>query len=352
MRKSAVTLLTLLVVLAVGISCNSMRSDQDISTDIKAKLFSDSQLKTSGVDLAVKDGQVTLTGAVPNDSARLSAFKLASDTPGVKKVMDQMTVQTAEAPPAPPVPEEKPARVRSAARKLKHRNLSPFPPSAPSADQPPASQSGPPAPATPPAPPVAETPQDPPPPPPPQPRTVEIPVGTEISVRLIDSVDTEVNHAGESFHASLATPIVVDGEVVVPANADVYVRLATLRSAGRVSGQSEVALELLRLQFQGKTYRLISDQYDQKGTSRGKRTAAAAGGGSALGAIIGAAAGGGKGAAIGAVIGAAGGTGAMASQKGKQIKLPAETKLDFKLEQPVEITYLPGKTEGTGRRKP
>ena len=188
-------------------------------------------------------------------------------------------------------------------------------------------------------------------PPPPQPRHVEIPAGTSVIIRTIDPIDSEINHTGEIFHASLDAPLVVDGEVVVPSGSDVYIKLVQARSAGHMSGRSELALELVRLQFQGKSYTLASNEYQQVGTSRGKRTAATIGGGAAIGAAIGAIAGGGKGAAIGAGVGAASGTAVQAVTKGKQIRIPAETRLDFRLENPIEISYFPDKNRSHHERQ-
>lgn len=169
---------------------------------------------------------------------------------------------------------------------------------------------------------------------------------------MIDSVDSEVNHPGEIFKASLDAPIVVDNEIVVPAGADVYAKLVDARSAGHMTGRSELKLELVRMEFQGKSYPLVSSEYAQAGASRGKRTAATVGGGAVLGTLIGAIAGGGKGAAIGAAAGAGAGTVAQAATKGQQIKIPSETKLDFRLEQPVEVSYFPEKNQTPSRRKP
>jgi outer membrane lipoprotein SlyB len=110
-----------------------------------------------------------------------------------------------------------------------------------------------------------------------------------------------------------------------------------------MTGKSELRLELVRLDFQGKSYPLVSSTYEQAGSSRGKRTAATVGGGAALGALIGAIAGGGKGAAIGAGVGGAGGAVYQGATKGQQVKIPSETKLDFRLEQPCTLTYMPRK---------
>jgi hypothetical protein len=327
MRKSAILLVALMVVLGLAAGCSKTRSDQAITTDIQAKMFSDPQLKTANISVDTKKGEVTLSGEVPSDAARYAAFKLASDTPGVAKVNDHLTVKMAEAPAPPPQPE--PAPAPAPARKLTKRSTKASAheaaPLAPAA-----------APETTAAAPAA-------PPPPPQPKQVEIPAGTTVSVRMIDSVDSEINHSGEVFHASLDAPIVVDNDVVVPAGTDMYVKLVDARSAGRMTGRSELRLELIRMQFQGKSYVLSSSDYQLAGTSRGKRTAAMTGGGAVVGAAIGAIAGGGKGAAIGAGVGAATGAGATAATKGKQVKIPSETKLDFRLEQPVEVSYFPEK---------
>jgi len=328
MRKSAISLV--MVVLAIGLAagCSRGRSDQDITTDVKAKMFSDPQLKGANLEVAAKNGEVTLGGEVPNDAARYQAFKLATETPGVTKVNDRMSVKIAEAPPAPlseakPEPLPAPAPARKLTRKTSAAPLR-------EAATPPAAE------------PVAAAPA---PPPPPQPKHVEIPAGTSVVVRMIDAIDSETNHTGEIFRASLDSPLVVDNEIVVPTGTDVYVKLVEARSAGHITGRSELRLELVRMQFQGKSYVLASSEYEQVGTSRGKRSAETIGGGAAIGAAIGAIAGGGKGAAIGAGVGAGSGTAIQVLTKGKQIKIPSETKLDFKLEQPVEVSYFPEKNK-------
>ncbi len=334
MRRSAMLLLVLVLALGLAAGCSRARSDQQVATDIKAKMFSDPQLKGASLDVTAKSGEVTLTGEVPNDAARYLAFKIASETPGVIKVNDRMGVKLAEAPALPesrsdPPPQPAPARKfirRTLVTPL--RQEAPPPPPTPVSAQSPAAAPAPPAPPT-----------------PPQPKQVEIPARTSVTIRMIDSVDSEVNHTGEIFRASLDAPLVVDNEIVVPAGTDVYVKLVDARSAGRLSGRSELRLELVRMEFQGKSYTLSSSEYQQVGTSRGKRTAATIGGGAAIGAVIGAIAGGGKGAAIGAGVGAASGTAIQVLTHGKQVRIPSETKLEFRLEQPVEVSYFPEKNK-------
>jgi hypothetical protein len=160
---------------------------------------------------------------------------------------------------------------------------------------------------------------------------------------MIDGVDSATNHAGDMFHATLDAPIVVDDQIVVPAGTDMFVKLTTAKSAGHMTGQSTLVLELVRMDFQGKTYTLASGDFQQTGASRGKRTAETVGGGAVLGTLLGAVIGGGKGAAIGAAAGAGAGGVAQGVTKGQQIQIPSETKLDFSLEQPVEVSYFPEK---------
>jgi hypothetical protein len=164
---------------------------------------------------------------------------------------------------------------------------------------------------------------------------------------MIDGVDSSVNRAGEMFHASLRSPIVVDNQVVVPAGTDAYVKLVSAKSAGHMTGQSSLALELVRMEFQGKSYALATNGYTQTGSSRGKRTAETVGGGAVLGTLLGAVIGGGKGAAIGAAAGAGAGGVAQGVTKGQQVRIPSETKLDFSLEQPVEVSYFPEKNRSS-----
>ena len=170
---------------------------------------------------------------------------------------------------------------------------------------------------------------------------ITIPAGQSLLVRMIDSVDSSVNRAGEEFAASLEAPVVVGDKVVIQRGADARVRLNQVTSAGHVQGRSELQLELVSLTANGTTYNVTSGYYEQQGASRGKRTAATMGGATGLGALIGAIAGGGKGAAIGAGVGAAGGGVATAATKGQQVKVPAETKLDFTLKGPFSVTLKP-----------
>jgi hypothetical protein len=345
MRESSILWVATLAV-AVSIGCSSKANDSALVNRIQSQMYSDQQLKGASLQVKSDHGQVTLDGTVPSDRARLDAFKIATQTPGVRKVNDQMTVVTA--PPtaaiAMPVASKPDRATKTAVAKQKKKKQQPIPDDADSAynapyDPPspaetlaatPAAQPEPaPAPAAAPA------------PPPPQPVPVQVAADTTLAIRMIDGIDSSVNHAGEIFHAALDAPIVVNDEVLVPKGADVYVRLASASSAGRYTGKSELHLELVKLEFRGQSYPLVSSTYSLAGASQGKGTAEKVGGGAVIGAIIGAIAGGGRGAAIGAGVGGAGGGIYQSASGGKPLKIPSETKLDFQLGQPVVINAMP-----------
>ncbi|MBI1741169.1 MAG: BON domain-containing protein, partial [Candidatus Koribacter versatilis] len=143
---------------------------------------------------------------------------------------------------------------------------------------------------------------------------------------------------GQTFRATLDSPLSVEGDVVVPAGYDVQGHIIDVKSAGKFAGRSELVLQLDRITVGGKSYSLHTDQYQREGSSRGKNTAAKVGTGAAIGAIIGGIAGGGKGAAIGAAAGGGIGGGVQAATKGQQIKLPTETVLNFTLQSPLTVT--------------
>jgi len=364
LRKLTLAAVTFCAVLALG-GCSNRPSDASITTDIKAKMFSDPQAKSAPVDVQTKGGVVTLTGDVADSATRYAVFKIARETPGVKDVQDHMNVQTqapnAQAPapaaspaPAPAPPEPKsPLSKKERAVQARERRREPSRDTQAAQAQAltpvDASQSSDQAPTPPPdnqtaaaAPDAAPVPA-PAPPPPPQPRQVEIPAGTAVRVQMIDAIDSATAHAGDQFHASLAYPITVNNEVIVPAGSDVYVRVEDSASAGRIAGRSELTLVLARLDFQGTSYTLSSTDYKQTGRSEGKNSAEKIGGGAAIGAALGAIIGRGKGAAIGAGVGGAGGTVAAAASKGQQVHIAAETKLDFTLQQPVTVSFSPDK---------
>lgn len=364
MRKRSVSVAVLLFgsILAVAACSVFGPDDKAIISEIQARLFQDSVLKTRDIRVTANKGMVILTGTVNTELEKSAVERLAGQVSGVKQVENQLAVSTQAAaevsqnvPPAaepapaaqptpiaeaPARPAERPrarkseriAGYREERRQMAARNAS----AAPAQEEP--------APSSAPAPASAAAPVQaaaPPPPPPPKPVRVTIPAGTVITVQMMDSVDSTRDRAGQEFNGSVVAPVVIGERIVIPSGADARVRLVTATSAGRMSGTSELALQLSGVTIAGNTYDTDTTTYQQKGTSRGKRTAETVGGGAVLGGLIGAIAGHGKGAAIGSVIGAGAGTAAEAGTKAPPVRVSSETKLDFTLRTPILVTLPP-----------
>ena len=168
-------------------------------------------------------------------------------------------------------------------------------------------------------------------------KKITVPAGTRILIRTIDPIDTEKQKTGFRFTGSLETNLQAEDEVIAPRGSMVYGRLAEASSSGRMSGSSQLTLELTDIVINGTAYPLLTSTYEIRGEGEGKKTTRKVLGGAGLGALIGGIAGGGKGAGIGALAGLAGGTAIAASKKGEQLQIPSESLLEFRLEQPVAL---------------
>lgn len=166
---------------------------------------------------------------------------------------------------------------------------------------------------------------------------VSVPTGTRLTIRTIDSIDSDRNRVGDKFAATLDQPLYVNDMLVVPKGADVYGRLEEAKEAGHLAGKAQLRLSLTGIVINGQTYALSTGDYELSGKSRTANTAKKVGGGAAVGALIGAVVGGGKGAAIGAGVGAGAGTAVQVATQGDQVHVPSETLLEFALDQPVTI---------------
>ena len=173
---------------------------------------------------------------------------------------------------------------------------------------------------------------------PPAPQPVVIPAGTILHVTVDQAVSSKTANAGDQFDASLAESVRVHGQVVLPRDSRITGVVTSAKSAGRFKGHAELGLALDSITVEGQHYRLHTSSVAEESKGRGKRTAIGAGGGAAFGAIIGAIAGGGKGAAIGAAAGGGAGTAGAAFTGKRDIEIPAETRLTFKLERSLSIT--------------
>jgi hypothetical protein len=168
-------------------------------------------------------------------------------------------------------------------------------------------------------------------------KRITVPAGTRILIRTVDAIDSSKQKAGFRLTATLETNLQAEDTVIAPRGTTVYGRLAQASSAGKMSGSSQLILELTDILINGTAYPLLTSTYEIKGKGEGGNTAKKVVGGAGLGALIGGLAGGGKGAGIGALAGAGAGTAVAASKKGEQLQIPSESLLEFRLEQPVAL---------------
>jgi len=168
-------------------------------------------------------------------------------------------------------------------------------------------------------------------------KEITIPAGTRLHIVLSDTLSTRKNRAGDQFSASLAAPVVVEGEMLLPEHTKIKGRITDVAESGRVKGRASIRLVLTTIVHGGKQVPISTKPFVAVAQSTTKRDAAIIGGGTGLGALIGGLAGGGKGAAIGAAVGAGGGTGTVLATKGKELQYPAETKMSFTLAKPAVL---------------
>ena len=342
--------LVCLALVAMGCNKSSSRSDSQIASDIQNKIFSDSNVPDKQITINSNKGVVTLTGNVSTDAARTAAASDAAQVDGVKTVVNNLEVASANNNPPPVTPpatdttaantppaNTPPAQTPSGSTRATTTTPSHQKPSSRTSSNngdnslrttvPDSSNNT-----------AANNTPPPPPPPPPPPRKITVPAGTQFSIRMGDEVDSEKAQVGDVFHGSISAPITVDDETIIPTTADVEGRVVDVKSAGRFAGGSLLTLQLTKLVMNGKSYSIQTDQWSKQGTGKGKGTAAKVGGGAAVGAVLGGIFGGGKGAAIGTAAGAGAGTAGSAIGKGQQIILKPEAVITFTLQNPLTVT--------------
>lgn len=171
-----------------------------------------------------------------------------------------------------------------------------------------------------------------------------IPSGTMIEVRNNETINSETAETGQTYSAVVARDISdSEGRIAIPRGSNATLIVRGANGQGKMQGRSELVLDIASVAVQGRTYRLETQDLVQRGTAgvgKNKRTGEFLGGGAALGGIIGAIAGGGKGAAIGALSGAGAGAATQTITRGKAVRVPSETLLDFRLEAPIRIREL------------
>ena len=170
-----------------------------------------------------------------------------------------------------------------------------------------------------------------------KPEPIVVPAGTAITVRLAQAVGSKISQPGESFSGTVARSVAIGGRTAIPAGTAVTGTVVDAKPLGRFAGGASLTLRLSSINLNGTSREIQSSAVSRTEKGKGKRTAVLAGGGAAVGALIGGLAGGGKGAGIGALAGGGAGTGGAAFTGNKDIVLPAESALSFTLEQPLEI---------------
>jgi hypothetical protein len=164
-----------------------------------------------------------------------------------------------------------------------------------------------------------------------------VPAGTVLTVRLGQAVGSKISSPGQTFSATVASPVEIEGRTAIPAGASASGTVVDAKPLGRFKGGAVLQVRLSSVTVSGHERPVSTSFVVRTEKGKGKRTAVLAGGGAAVGALIGGLAGGGKGAAIGALAGGGAGTGGAAFTGNKDIVLPAESALSFKLEQPLEV---------------
>ena len=173
--------------------------------------------------------------------------------------------------------------------------------------------------------------------PPPPPQAIDLPEGTQLRVRLDEDLGSKISQPGDTFTATVSDDVRVDGTVVIAKGARADGTVVDAKPLGKFAGGAKLAVRLDRVHSKWGSYPVETSSIARAEQGKGKRSAGLIGGGAGLGAIIGGLAGGGKGAAIGALAGGGAGTAGSAFTGNKQIVLPAETMLTFRLEHPVHI---------------
>ena len=284
--------------------CNKPITDAALTTNVQSTLSGDAAINKQPIQATVLNGVVTLSGNVSDDTASSVAAEDTAKVKGVKEVVNNLQIAGVEVAPtvvtpaAPSVARQTTGEERRAI--ASHQPLPP-PESAPSA------------------------------PPAPTFREVSVPAGTDIPIRITQTLDSERTQEGDSFSGVVTREVVADGAVVIPAGSGVSGRVVASHEAGHYKGHSLLSIQLTAVNRHGHSVALSTDDYTVEGKNRGTNSAEKIGGGAAVGAILGGIFGGGKGAAIGGLAGGGGGAAYQGFTRGQQVSIPSETVIRFRL---------------------
>jgi len=319
-------------------------SDAALTSTIQSQLAADNAIAGQQIAVTVQGGVATLNGVVSNDAQRTLAARDAAGVQGVTQVRNALVVGTASASVAAPAPVPEPVKPSAAVAAVETRNQREAEAKEKEREraQARAQQQGAPIErvsppqqqAPPPSPPVQQAP-----PPPPQPvfKNVTIAAGDSLPVRVTQTLDSATTQQGQTFSGVVASDIVVDGVVAVPAGATVSGQVDEVHEAAHFKGAALLTVSLNSLTRHGERISLTTDPYTVEGKGRGKNTLEKSGVGAVGGAILGGIFGGGKGAAIGAAAGGGAGAGVNAVTRGQQVQIASETVVRFRLTNPITV---------------
>jgi hypothetical protein len=323
-----------LAVIAVSGCRSKAPTDQQIATAVQGKIQAESALNGQNIQVSAQNGVVTLNGTVSDDASRALAANDSAGVTGVKTVINNLTVQPPQQASAPP-PAQQPATPAPEQREQpsRHQRMHEQQPA------PPVQVAQNPQPVAPPVQaPAVQPPPPPPPPPKPANKTVTLPAGTILPVRVTETLDSATAQPNDAFHGALASDIGVQGVIALPRGTPVQGQIVDVHEAAHFKGNALLSLQLMDVRPRGQRISVQTDPFNKEGAGRGKNTAKKAGGGALLGALIGGLAGGGKGALIGAAAGGAAGTGVNAVTRGQQAVIKSEDIVNFQLTAPITLT--------------
>ena len=179
---------------------------------------------------------------------------------------------------------------------------------------------------------TAKAPEPPPPPPP-----LVVPAGTHIVIRMGNGITSKTANPGDTFTGSLARPVAVGGVVAIPSGAGLTGRVVNVKSPGKFKGEGVLSIALTAVNVGGAPVAIKTSTYTRVVKGKGKRTAVMAGGGTGAGLLIGGLAGGGKGALIGGLVGAGAGTAGAGLTGNKELEIPAESAVTFRLGHSITV---------------
>jgi BON domain-containing protein len=268
--------------------CSKTANDDTIAKDVQDKVAADPVTKDSAVTVSSKEGKVTVKGTVKDSATQQKIEQIAKEEPGATGVNDETAIVPVPAPD------------QSAA------TATPAPAAAPPVEVP-------------------------------KPQPIVIPAGTALTVTVDQTLSSKTSQPGQTFLATLARPVSLDGKTAIPKGAGLTGTVITAKQKGKIKGEGELSIALNSITIHGQEFSIQTTPLDSTVKGKGKRTAVTTGGGAAGGALIGGIAGGGKGAGIGALVGAAGGLVGGALTGNKQIEIPAETPLTFTLSKSLTL---------------